>query len=305
MKNDKSDIKSYSLDEQLYHLHKKGEARSDFGLDNSTGLIDEGFGLYSSADLKNRIGPVKTYYYRIALYRSGQASLDLGIESYQPKRNSVVFGFPGQVFSIYDISDDLLVYYMLFNESFMADTILFKETYPFFSYLGVQSFALSDDDAEEVEHIIMKINDEIKVRRTGTGRMIQLYVQMILIIAKRSYEQQFSGTEEAAVTGNTLFRRFIKLVGHHFMTLRKVSDYAQLLHVSADHLNRAIKSQSEKTAGQLIDEMILNEAKAYLLHTELSNAEIAYRLAFSDPSHFNKFFKKLTNYTPVQFRSKS
>lgn len=94
-------------------------------------------------------------------------------------------------------------------------------------------------------------------------------------------------------------------MSEHFLTLRKVSDYADLLNVTADHLNRIIKSQSSKTAHELIDDMILIEAKAYLKHTALSVAEIAYKLGFSDPSHFNKFFKKLANCTPLQYRGKS
>jgi AraC-like DNA-binding protein len=91
-------------------------------------------------------------------------------------------------------------------------------------------------------------------------------------------------------------------VGQHFLTHRKVSDYAGMLHVSANHLNRTIKSQSDKTAHELIDEMILMEAKALLRQTTFSIAEIAYQLDFSDPSHFNKFFKKLTGITPLQYR---
>lgn len=308
MKKSSTEINTYELDASLYQLHKDDTVRSDFGLDNSSELIEGSFGLYSSANVKSSIGPVKTQYYRMALVRAGTANFDLGIESYHPVRDSIVFGFPGQVFSLYDQSDDFFVYYMLFKEEFMAESLLLKdnrEQYPFFSYTGVQSFPLSPEAAEAVENLIMKINGEIKNRRSDIGRMIQLYLQIILTHAIRCYEQQQLAKEETATSGNALFRRFVKLVSQHFMKLRRVSDYAKLLNISADHLNRTIKAQSEKTAGELIDTMILTEAKAYLLHTELSNAEIAYRLDFSDPSHFNKFFKKLAQCTPVEYRGKS
>lgn len=305
MRRSTTDIKTYNLDASLYRLHKDETVRSDFGMDNSNELIEAGFALYSSANLKSSIGPIKTQYYRIGLVRSGTASFDIGIENYRPVHDSIVLGFPGQVFSLYDKSDDFFVYYMLFREEFMAESLLLKdkrEQYPFFTYSGVQSFQLSEELAGEVEDLILKINGEIKNRKADAGRMIQLYLQLILRHANRWYEQQLLAKEETATSGNALFRRFVRLVSQHFMTLRKVSDYANLLNISTDHLNRIIKSQSEKTAGELIDTMILTEAKAYLLHTELSNAEIAYRLDFSDPSHFNKFFKKLTDCTPVQYR---
>lgn len=308
MKKNVTEIKTYHLDASLYRLHKDESLQSDFGLDDSSELIEGGFGLYSSANIKTRIGPIKTQYYRVSLVRSGSVNIDLGIETYHPVRDSLVFGFPGQVFSLYDQSQDFLVYYMLFKEDFIAESLHLKgnrEQYPFFSYAGTQCFQLDSETANEVENLILKINSEIKKCCMDKARMIRLYLQLILAHAARSYEAQHLAKEETATSGNALFRRFIKLVGQHFLTLRKVSDYANLLNISADHLNRIIKSQSEKTAGELINAMILTEAKAYLLHTELSNAEIAYRLDFADPSHFNKFFKKLTNRTPVEFRGKS
>lgn len=289
-------------------MHKEGAVTGDFGLDASSELIDDGFGLYSEAGLKSKIGPVKTQYYRIALIRGGSARIDLGLESFRPARDSIVLGFPGQVFSLSEKSDDFAVYYLLFKEGFVPEPMLLKdgrEQYPFFSYSGIQSFSLAPTEAAEVESLIFKINGEIKNRKTDTGRIIALYIQLILFHVNRGYERQQLAKQETAVSGNALFRRFVKLVGRHFLTHRKVSDYAELLHISADHLNRAIKSYSTKTAHELIDEMILIEAKAYLLHTELSNAEIAHRLEFADPSHFNKFFKKQTDCTPLQYRGKS
>jgi AraC-like DNA-binding protein len=101
-----------------------------------------------------------------------------------------------------------------------------------------------------------------------------------------------------------LFNRFLKLVGRHFLQFQKVSDYAGMLFVSPDHLNRTIKLSSDKTCLQWIDQMILLEAKALLKHSELSISEISYKLKFSDPSHFNKFFKKHSAQTPLQYRIK-
>lgn len=308
MKQDKTEIKSYHLEPSFLWMHKEGVVAGDFGLDHSNELIDGGFGLYSTAGLKPRIGPIKTQYYRIALIRAGSVRIDLGLETFHPVRDSIVFGFPGQVFSLSDKSDDFFCYYLLFKEGFLPESLLLKENrepYPFMSYLGMQSFSLGADEADEVERLILQINGEIKNRKADTGRILALYIQLILFHANRSYDRQQLAKQETAVSGNALFRRFAKLVGRHFLTLRRVSDYADLLHISADHLNRAIKSYSKKTAHELIDEMILIEAKAYLLHTELSNAEIAHRLEFSDPSHFNKFFKKQMNCTPLQYRVKS
>jgi AraC-like DNA-binding protein len=164
---------------------------------------------------------------------------------------------------------------------------------------------LSEEEGKEIESIILKINDEIKAKKANISQAIQLYIQLILITASRSYAQSVLSHKDQIDSGSSLFTRFLKSVSEHFLSVKKVADYAAMLHVSADHLNRTIKAHSDKTAHELIDEMIIREAKAYLLHSQLSVAEIAYKLEFADPSHFNKFFKKLSGCTPLQFRNKS
>ena len=55
------------------------------------------------------------------------------------------------------------------------------------------------------------------------------------------------------------------------------------------------------TPAQLDD--ALTEAKRQLVFTNLAIGEIAYDLAFADPSHFGRFFKKQTGKTPQEFRA--
>ncbi len=159
-----TDIKKYTLSPALHRLHKKGVEKSDFGLDNSKELIDGGFGLYSSVDMKSRFGPIKTEYYRIGLVRKGDISFDIGLESFHPTRNSIVLGFPGQVFSLYEKSEDFFCYYLLFKEEFIQPALLqSRKKFPFWTYSGVQCYLLSEADANESEKFILKINDELNL----------------------------------------------------------------------------------------------------------------------------------------------
>jgi AraC family transcriptional regulator, transcriptional activator of pobA len=304
-KNFQKDIKQYYLGPSLHKLHKEGVQESDFGMDNSPDLLDGAFGLYSAKDLKKRIGPIKSEYFRIGLVRSGKITFGIGLEKFQAARNSIIFGFPGQIFSLDNPDEDFFCYYMLFSEKFIADSPLLnsRQDFPFLSYSGQQCFSLREDEAMEIESLFLKTNQEIKIKKPNIRQVIQIYIQLTWLHAKRSYEAQELSKQEYATSGNDLFRRFVKLVSQHFLELHKVSEYAERLNVSADHLNRTIKTYSDKTAHELIDAMLLVEAKAHLVHTQLSIAEIAYKLEFSDPSHFNKFFKKLTNHTHQSYRS--
>jgi AraC-like DNA-binding protein len=56
------------------------------------------------------------------------------------------------------------------------------------------------------------------------------------------------------------------------------------------------------SAGELIRDRILLEAKRLLINLDLTISEIAYQLNFSDNSYFTKFFKKYTGQKPDEFR---
>jgi AraC-like DNA-binding protein len=296
-----------NLDAALHRTHKDAGTASDFGMDSSGELLEGGFALYSTVGSRFPIGPIKSEYFRISLVRGGSAAVNCGLEQFHPVRDTVIFGFPGQVFSIYDATG-FDAYYMLFSEAFIAGELRLSaagEQYPFLTYAGAQSFQLTPAEAAEIEQCILAMNTELKKRRAALADAIRLYIRLILIHAKRAYIRLFPLATHDASAGNALFQRFIKAVGQHFIAVRKVADYAAMLHVSPDHLNRTIKSQSGKTAHEFVDEMLVIEAKALLLHTQLSVAEIAYRLDYSDPSHFNKFFRKLAGVTPLQYRGTS
>lgn len=301
-------IKKIQLNSDLYQLHKNGTGKNAFGMDNSSELLNGGFGLYSTINLKKNIGPIKTDYFRIGLVRKGNATFEIGFEKYLANRNCIVFGIPEQIFSLNNISKDFFAYYLLFSELFIAD-VLFKlnknQHFPFLTYSGFQCFEVSNDSANEIESLIFKINVEIKRNKTECIEVICLYIQLILIHANRNYRALLLTQHNTSNTLQNLFYSYSKLVSQHFLTVRKVADYAKKLHVSPDHLNRAVKCSSNKTAHELIDEMILMEAKSYLLYSNMTVSEIAYKLEFADPSHFIRFFKKNCNITPVEFRKKS
>lgn len=54
--------------------------------------------------------------------------------------------------------------------------------------------------------------------------------------------------------------KFRKLVEQHYMEKQQVADYAALLYVTPNHLNRTVKEVSGRTASAHIAEMILLEA---------------------------------------------
>ena len=87
------------------------------------------------------------------------------------------------------------------------------------------------------------------------------------------------------------------------VSFRSASDFAQQLNVHVNHLNRAIKEATLKTTSQIIAERILQESKILLKHSAWSVSEIAYTLGFNEVTHFNNFFKKHAQLSPLKFRN--
>jgi AraC family transcriptional activator of pobA len=86
------------------------------------------------------------------------------------------------------------------------------------------------------------------------------------------------------------------------LKLRTARDFARSLAVHINYLNRSVKEVTGKPTSVHIAEHIVAEAKALLLFTDWSVADIAYSLGFEYPTYFNNYFKRLTGVTPKTIR---
>jgi AraC-like DNA-binding protein len=299
------EIPQYAL-KGFRHLHRQDDDPSDFGYNRLDAIQPvEGFELYSSRGLKPSVGPLKSAFYRMSITISGTVEMQIGLEHFKHQPRTVSFTCPNQVFSKNKISADAFGYYLLFNDNFLHDIIPasgIPREFPFFDYTGTPCFQLSPAEIDRVEQFVLAMNEEVKGNRPGREKAIRMYLYLLLLEAKRSYERQQLHTKDNSAENAYLVSHFQKLVSRHFLLKRKVTDYAGLLAVSPNHLNRTVKETTGKTASESIAEMLVQEAKAVLKYTGASVSEIAYQLNFSEPAAFNRFFKKMTGETPLVYR---
>jgi AraC-like DNA-binding protein len=88
----------------------------------------------------------------------------------------------------------------------------------------------------------------------------------------------------------------------HIRQKRLVADYADLLSISPNHLNKVIRTRTGKSPSVWIDERIVLEAKVLLFQSNLTVAQIAADLGFDDQSNFGKLFRKHAGTSPANFR---
>jgi len=94
------------------------------------------------------------------------------------------------------------------------------------------------------------------------------------------------------------------LVDEYFRREHQLGFYAEKLGMTVDRLNDHVKRATGVTAGHLIRQRLLTEAKRQLVFTTQPIQDISEELAFSDPSHFARFFRKQTGTTPHEFRDR-
>ena len=101
-----------------------------------------------------------------------------------------------------------------------------------------------------------------------------------------------------------LYNQFISQVNNFCRTYSDVHFYADQLNVSGRYLAQVTRRISGKSPKTIIDEYIVKEIERELSTTTHTVQEIANTFGFSSQAHLTKFFKKMKNVTPSEYRKK-
>ena len=162
------------------------------------------------------------------------------------------------------------------------------------------------DSAHESRRLSQLCNDLYQERflaREGHRLAMRALLALIAIEAARlSASRARTGSVTLAPADATV-EALRRLVEENFRQERQIGFYAEKLAMTTDRLNDHVKRAAGVTAGHLIRQRVLTEAKRELVFTNQPIHEIAYDLGFADPSHFARFFRKQTAMTPQDFRA--
>jgi AraC family transcriptional regulator, transcriptional activator of pobA len=254
--------------------------------------------------------PFKHEFYAVALKNSGDNTEVNG----RFLDSNLFFNSPYQIIT-WDIKPDWQGWYIIFDREFLGLNPGWQNfiiDFPFFRLDTVSPMNLPKEDAEHANNFFQQIFDEYHSENKDKFLFIQSFTQLLLLITKRYFDKStVNDTNQDNRTADILLvSRFQSLV-ETLMTneeanteIRYPSFYADKLMVHPNHLNAVVKRITGKTATNIIQNQLLVSAKSLLRQTNLSAKEIAFRLHFTEPTHFNSFFKKATAFTPQQYREK-
>jgi len=183
------------------------------------------------------------------------------------------------------------------------------DQYSVFQPGGTHVFELTDEQVNKVTDIYQSMFEEIGsdyMHKYDSLRNLffeLLHFAMKLPCAKFEKQPMNASQRISNLFLELLERQFPIDENHQSLNLRSASDFASQLNVHVNHLNRAIKETTDKTTSQIIGERILRESKILLKHSAWNVSEIAYALGFTEVTHFNNFFKKHVQLSPLKFRN--
>jgi len=161
-----------------------------------------------------------------------------------------------------------------------------------------------DAEVDRIGRLCADLHEERFLARQGYRFAMRGYLALIAIAVARLAASRARTGAATLMPADPTVDALRYLVEEHFRQERRLAFYAGKLAMTPDRLNDHVKRAAGVTAGHLIRQRVLTEAKRQLVFTSQPIHEIAYNLTFADPSHFARFFRKQTGITPQAFRDR-
>jgi AraC family 4-hydroxyphenylacetate 3-monooxygenase operon regulatory protein len=215
---------------------------------------------------------------------------------------------PGTIVKPKSKSDDCVLRILLFTKDFLLKNNFKTNALDDFKFFADSKYNKINLNQEEVSSLL-QLYDLLHVKKDNNQSVYYLEIirslfYTFLYEAQAIYSKDFTNTESISKRERDLNNKFNELIKAQAITQHNLKFYADALFITPKYLISAIKNASGKTPGVLINETIIEEAKQYLVHTDLPVVQIADRLQFTDIATFSKFFKRYTALSPSAFRKK-
>lgn len=243
--------------------------------------------------LRDKVNANNTY--ELWLITRGGGSIQIDMQLFEVQQQHVYCIAPSQLSQLH-VSPSAEGYVIRLTEQVMKEgnksiDALFQAN--LLHAIGRSACMGFDEPAfSEVLHVVEQLKKEYLLSEAYQSELIMQYLNILFIYMGRKCRKEHE--TNSYNSNQRLFNRFISLVDKKFKTCKRVSEYADLLLVTPNHLNHAVRNTAGNTAGHYIRQRVVLEAKRQAVYSDCSMKELAWELGFQDIYHFSKFFKKET-----------
>lgn len=250
-------------------------------------------------------------YFSFVFVKEGSGFYTIDAHRFPYDSRTIYFTNPGHIKS-YEVNELEDAYMITFTESFLRENVhpnIFDE-FPFLLAEVVPPKKMTEEEFASFEVLYKQLWEELHNESAYKNRILGNLFMVILLKIKElfwaSYNPRTEGNRDSQIVKSfkqLLEKEFKKVVTEETTGRRpQARDFADKLHLHPNYLNAVIKSKTGKTIHDWLTNRTLLTAKSLLKNTSLSSKEIAFKLGFSEPTHFNRFFKKHQQTTPNTYR---
>jgi len=252
--------------------------------------------------LKSDLQPRRITVFNFFFLSKGTSRRSKGLDTFDFSDNTFFFVPAYQITTHEFISKDVEGFYCHFNLELLTSDYKLKDLLSEFPFLDFNSHPLvviNDDTKTYVKPLLERLITEYKKGTNCSFDILRTYLITLFTELKPFVEQQVSVSSNAA---SVITEQYKKALSQHIYHKQKITDYAELLSISPNHLNKCVKKAMGKSAHDVLNEMLLLEAKVLLKQTNMTISEISYKIGKNEISDFARFFKAQTGMKPSEYR---
>lgn len=249
-------------------------------------------------------------YYKISMIR-GRNKAEYADKVIHIEKNALLFATPKIPYNYVPLDGDQSGLFCIFTPEFLVQTKsgIVLDDLPIYQPGGYPIFQVSDEQADEISAILVKMHNELSSDYAYKYDLIRNYVLELIHYGQKLqpattlYPSHNASARVSSLFVELLERQFPIESPNQRLGLRTAKDYADRLAVHVNHLNKVLKENTGKTTTDIISSRVIQEAKILLKQTNWNISEIAYSLGFEQVAHFSNFFRKQTSLAPLTFRA--
>ena len=260
---------------------------------------------HKNVDPEKGIPALRRQFNLIYLLLGGEHDVQLGAERRMLKPNDLVIVPENMVYASAHIHQ-CTGYCIHFRTEFMQPLLSgpLGTEFPYFDLEAEHIINVSDEESALLQQAFRDIIGEHERFTHEKDQVLRNFIHILLLRVREIHRPHATRMRETATRSTILANHFKRLVEQRFMEERSVARYAELLFITPKHLADVVKEVLGRTPREVIDHVLLLEAKVLLRSTDKTASEIAHELHFTDQSHFGKFIKQHTGHSPAALRAK-
>ena len=264
--------------------------------------LEDNYDEWSNIDIAN-MEMHRDDYYMFMVMDKCDAHITIDFKDFEIKDRSIFYILPGQVQS------NLPELRGLFGWGIAVEPNLIDDLYRKVltdNLLNHRSIKIQEEDFYSITQSLSIIQKELSTSDNSAinNRIIISLLDAFIGMFSKIYQERQEATLNTNSRPFLITSEFRKLLYENFKTMKRPSQYAEVLHISVPYLNEAVKKITGFPVSHWILQENMLEAKRLLYHSNMNVKEIAFALGYDDHTYFSRLFTKSNGEPPLKFRRK-